>query len=141
MADNAVCVWDVNDPTRTTSPQLVLRGHKGEVRALAALADGRLASAGDDKFIIIWNLADGAQLAKLEGHTDWVRCLAAVNDDGDGRGLASGSDDKSIIIYDHERRRAERLQVRAAVAADALRQIQIQSVRFVAARRLRPAQG
>ena len=33
----AVCVWDVNDPTRTTSPQLVLRGHTGYVNALAAL--------------------------------------------------------------------------------------------------------
>ena len=37
----AVCVWDVNDPTRTTSPQLVLRGHAKEINALAALADGR----------------------------------------------------------------------------------------------------
>ena len=42
--DEAVCVWDVNDPTRTTSPQLVLRGHAGRVCALAALPDGRLAS-------------------------------------------------------------------------------------------------
>ena len=40
----AVCVWDVNDPTRATSPQLVLRGHTGQLRALAALDGGRLAS-------------------------------------------------------------------------------------------------
>ena len=47
MADEAVCVWDVNDPTRTTSPQLALRGHTGEINALAKLADGRLASGGE----------------------------------------------------------------------------------------------
>jgi len=48
--DGAVCVWDVNDPTRTTSPQLVLRGHTRYGFALAALDDGRLASGGGKEF-------------------------------------------------------------------------------------------
>ena len=65
---------------------LVLKGHTNDVNCLAALAGGRLASGSDDKSIIIWNLADGAQLAKLEGHTDTVFALAAL---ADGR-LASG---------------------------------------------------
>lgn len=149
----AVCVWDVKDPTRTTSPQLALRGHKGEINALAKLDGGRLASGGgifypedgesdntiriwnvsggileaatpiatleghsgtvqclaaldDDRLasgswdhsIIIWNLADGAQLAKLEGHTEGVLSLAAL----DGDRLASGSNDKSVIIWNLE---------------------------------------
>ena len=42
--------------------------------------------AARDNSIIIWNLADGTQLAKLEGHTDPVACLAAL----DGGRLASG---------------------------------------------------
>ena len=44
---DAVCVWDVNDPTRTTSPQLMLRGHSGVVMALAKLEGGWLASGGE----------------------------------------------------------------------------------------------
>ena len=48
---------------------LVLKGHTNDVNCLAALAGGRLASGSDDKSIIIWNLADGSELAKLEGHT------------------------------------------------------------------------
>ena len=37
MADDAVCVWDVNNPTRTTSPQLVLRGHTGLIYSLTSI--------------------------------------------------------------------------------------------------------
>ena len=74
---------------------LVLKGHEGHVYALAALDGGRLASSSGDNFVIIWNLADGAQLAKLEGHTGSVYCLAAL----DGSRLASGSRDDSIIIW------------------------------------------
>jgi len=99
VEDNAaVCVWDVNDPTRTTSPQLVLRGHAGRVLALAALDGGRLASAGDDRVIRIWNVAGGileavTPVATLEGHRERVRCLAALDD----AQLASGSWDKSVM--------------------------------------------
>ena len=46
---------------------------------MAALDRNRLASGSDDKSIIIWNLADGAQLAKLEGHTEPVWSLAALD--------------------------------------------------------------
>ena len=73
----AVCVWDVNDPTRTTSPQLVLRGHTGRV-ALAAL-DGRIASCDGDKVIRIWNVTDRLEakpVTTLEGHTSLVWCLS-----------------------------------------------------------------
>ena len=73
----------------------MLKGHEGHVYALAALDGGRLASSSGDNFVIIWNLADGAQLAKLEGHTGSVYCLAAL----DGSRLASGSRDDSIIIW------------------------------------------
>ena len=83
---------DVTAPLRRS---LVLKGQAGWVPSLAALADGRHASGSSDESIIIWNLADGTQLAKLEGHTDSVNCLAAL----DGGRLASGSRDSSIIIW------------------------------------------
>ena len=87
---------DGNDkaPSRRS---LVLKGHTDAVECLAALpGTGRLASGNSgDKSVIIWNLADGAQLATLEGHTGPVRCLAGFDD---GR-LASGSDDGEVIIW------------------------------------------
>ena len=70
---------------------LVLKGHEGHVYALAALDGGRLASGSGDSSVIIWNLADGAQLTRLEGHCAW--CLAALGDDR----LASGGYDGIII--------------------------------------------
>ena len=42
----------------------------------------------------IWNVVT-ARSATLEGHTQWVNCLATL----DGGRLASGSDDKSIIVW------------------------------------------
>ena len=70
---------------------LVLKGLEGHVYALAALDGGRLASGSGDSSVIIWNLADGAQLTRLEGHCAW--CLAALGDDR----LASGGYDGIII--------------------------------------------
>ena len=74
---------------------LKLHGHTQNVNCLAALADGRLASGSSDWSVIIWNLADGAQLATLDGHEGSVRCLAKLPDDQ----LASGSSDKTIVIW------------------------------------------
>ena len=64
---------------------LVLEGHAGEIHSLAVLDDGRgLASVSDDK-VIIWRVADGKPITKLEGHTESVFSLAAL----DGARLAS----------------------------------------------------
>ena len=61
---------------------------------MAELAGDRLASGGSFGRIIIWNLADFSQLASLEGHRDFVRCLVAL----DGGLLASGSGDMTIRV-------------------------------------------
>ena len=110
-------------PTTALAPsrRLVLKGHTYGVSCLAALDRNRLASGSDDKSIIIWNLAetrprvrarsatwptpsgspssntraDGSQLAKLEGHTEFVSSLVTL----DGDRLVSVSADKSIIIW------------------------------------------
>jgi WD40 repeat protein len=72
--------------------------HSQEVKALAALNDGRLASTGgmiDDNIIRVWDAASGVERVRLEGHTRWVGALAVFPD---GR-LASGGVDK-IRVWD-----------------------------------------
>jgi WD40 repeat protein len=72
----------------------VLR-HRKAVSALAALADGRLASGGEGGTVRVWDVtAAGACVALLKGHADSVCALAVL---GNGR-LASGSGDSTVRV-------------------------------------------
>ena len=55
-----------------------------------------LATGGDDKLIKYWNVADGKELRKSQGHGAPVYALAFHPD---GSKLASGSVDKTIRIW------------------------------------------
>ena len=78
----------------------ILPHPSGEVRpvvtglAYDAQTD-RLASAGDDHLIRLWNLSEGSLLRRLEGHRDWVRSVAFL----DGRTLASGGNDRTLRVW------------------------------------------
>ncbi len=55
----------------------------------------RLASAGDDHLIRLWNLSQRSLVRRLEGHRDWVRAVAFL----DERTLASGGNDRTLRAW------------------------------------------
>lgn len=76
----------------------VFRGHTGPVLALAWNGGPVLASAGADKKIILWQVARGSILRKLE--TPFlVRALAMSSD---GKRLASAGDATVVQLWDME---------------------------------------
>ena len=76
----------------------MLRGHTDEVFAVAFHPDGtRLATAGRDGAVWLWDLARGEEVARLQGHTSFVWSLAFSPD---GATLASGSGDFTVRLWD-----------------------------------------
>jgi WD40 repeat protein len=76
---------------------MVLR-HTATVRHVAFSPDGRrLASAGTDRAVKLWDVSSGQELLTLRGHSD--EALAAVFSP-DGRRLATSGRDGVIRIWD-----------------------------------------
>jgi WD domain, G-beta repeat len=104
----------------------VLRGHTDEVFATAFHPDGtRLATAGRDRAVWLWDLARGEEMARLQGHTSYVWSLAFSPD---GATLASGSGDFTVRLWDtaplearyQARREAEALRPQAERLVESL---------------------
>jgi WD40 repeat protein len=67
-------------------------------RAAAFHPDGsRLATAGRDRAVWLWDLTRGEEAARLQGHTDYVWSLAFSPD---GATLVSGSGDFTVRLWD-----------------------------------------
>jgi WD40 repeat protein len=49
-----------------------------------------------DKSVIVWSATTGQMLARLEGHQRYVTCVAFS---ADNRLLASGSNDRQVIVW------------------------------------------
>jgi WD40 repeat protein len=93
----AVSAWDF----RTGKKLLALERYIGEeVTCLSFSPDGRrLATAGTDKRVMVWDLDSGRELLTFLGHRNLVICVAFSPD---GTRLASGSRDGSIRVWNVE---------------------------------------
>jgi WD40 repeat protein len=83
-------------PTTSFWSSLTLNGHTNDINAVVALKNGDLASADDDRRIIIWDSMTYQIKRNLTGHSNWILCLAVLLN-GE---LASGSRDSSIKVWD-----------------------------------------
>jgi WD40 repeat protein/tRNA A-37 threonylcarbamoyl transferase component Bud32 len=87
-------VWDLT----TGQDLLVLPGHNRSLSGLAVSPDGlRLASAGRDRTIKLFEAASGRELRTLLGHSDFIGAIAFSPD---GRQLASASADRIVKVWD-----------------------------------------
>ncbi|RWP66858.1 c-type cytochrome [Mesorhizobium sp.] len=90
--DTKAIIWSL----ATGEARDVLLFHEGEVSAVAALPDGRFASAGADGRIAIWQIGRGKPAQILEGHTGPVADLELSPD---GSMLASASWDTTVRLW------------------------------------------
>jgi WD40 repeat protein len=100
----SVLIWDVENPT---APLSILVKHTATIRCLCVISNNRVASAGDDAIIYIWNLATAGTEAALTAATSCVGhigtisalCCIASSIDRPTQILASAGQDKLIRLW------------------------------------------
>ncbi len=89
---NSVEVWDVAARKR----KFVVK-ENSSISDIAYSPQGNILAIATDKLVKLLDPATGEERRDLAGHNDSVRCLAFAPD---GKQLASGSADRSVIFWD-----------------------------------------
>ncbi|HKB02198.1 MAG TPA: hypothetical protein VKD90_08265 [Gemmataceae bacterium] len=100
-AGNQVHVWRVDaDGQPGSAGELLCRGHKGVVRAVAFMPDGRaLVSVGDDGSLRFWDPETGAARAALDLGLGVLKAVACAPD---GLTVVAAGDAGTVAIVDAE---------------------------------------
>jgi len=89
--DTTLRVWDIESANCTS----VLKGHSKGIYSVSA-GNGRIASASRDATVKLWNPRQSKPLKSFNAHKGDVNSCTFFDK---GRWIASGSDDKSVKIY------------------------------------------
>jgi len=92
---NLAVVWGVED----SKPPFVLRRHVIVTDVKAFPRGGRVATAGDDGRVIIWNSETGETLVEFSGH-EIMKKVFEVQVFPDGKRVVSIGDDGATLIWD-----------------------------------------
>jgi WD40 repeat protein len=94
--DYAIIEWKLAEG-REATVTCRLQGHTGDVNSISTSPCGTMmASGGNDKTVVIWELTRKSKIRVLEGHTHSVMSVAWS---GDGGFIASGSTDKTVRVW------------------------------------------
>jgi WD40 repeat protein len=93
--DDTVRVWTIGNPEDVQ----IVGKHEGNVEAVLFHRNGDLISAGSSGKIHIWDVAARKLKRTLLGHRSEVLSLAVS---ADGTTLASGSDDRTVRVWDYD---------------------------------------
>jgi len=91
-AGGTVFAWDL-----LTKQKRPLKGHEGDVRAVALSSGGRsVLTGGEDGSVRVWNFESGEESQRLQGHRGAVTCVAFTRDD---LRVLSGGRDKTVRLW------------------------------------------
>lgn len=98
--DRQIYIWNVYGECENV---MAMSGHTGAVLEAHFSTDGaNLYSCATDKTLAIWDITNGSRVRKLKGHSSFINSVQ-----GTRRGmpmLCSGSDDKTVKIWDARKR-------------------------------------
>lgn len=97
-SDSTVCIWDVATGTLLHR----LRGHAGEVRAVAFTPDDQaILTAGDDRYLRIWSTHSGEQIKAIPVPGDALICVDAIALSPDGTRFSASWGDPNVRIWEY----------------------------------------